>query len=151
MGTLRRFLARPRSDKTLLFCALGWLGAVRVSLALLRFRRTRRWLQRSGRTGRTGRSASGAASDPEPDLRSVRWAVSAASRLLPGTRCLAQALAGQVLLARRGVPTSLRIGVERSSGAMSAHAWLERDGRAVLGEARPDEFTPLSEFDGVSH
>ncbi|MEE8469670.1 MAG: lasso peptide biosynthesis B2 protein, partial [Planctomycetota bacterium] len=118
MGKLRRFLARPWSEKTLLFCALGWLGAVRSSLALLRFHRTRRWLERGGRGGR------GAASDPEPDLRRVRWAVNAASRLLPGTRCLAQALAGQVLLARRGVPTSLRIGVERSSEAMSAHAWL---------------------------
>ncbi len=144
MGTLRSFLARPRSDKTLLFCALGWLGAVRASLSLLRFRRTRRWLQR------IGSGARGAASDPELDLGRVRWAISAASRLLPGTRCLAQALAGQVLLARRGVPTSLRIGVERSSEAMSAHAWLEQDGRVVLGEARPDEFTPLSDLDGRS-
>ena len=145
MGTLRKFLARPRSEKTLLFLALGWLGAVRASLTLLRFHRTRRWVERIGRGGR------GVAPDPEPDLRRVRWAVGAASRLLPGTRCLAQALAGQVVLARRGVPTRLRIGVGRSSGEVSAHAWLERDGRVVLGEARPDEFTPLSEFDGVSN
>ena len=145
MGKLGRLLARPWSEKTLLFLAWGWLGAVRASLTLLRFRRTLRWVERIGRGGR------GAAPDPELDLRRVRWAVGAASRLLPGTRCLAQALAGQVVLARRGVPTRLRIGVGRSSGAMSAHAWLERDGRAVLGEARSDEFTPLSEIDGVSN
>jgi len=47
---------------------------------------------------------------------------------------LAQALAIQVLLERRGYPTQLRIGFTRSKGGqMSAHAWVECEGRVVIG------------------
>lgn len=144
MGTLRSFLSRSRSEKMLMLAAIGWLGAVRASLVVQRFHRTRRWLERRGSHARA------AVPDPDLELQRVRWAVSRASRLLPGTRCLPQALAGQVLLARRGVPVNLRIGVGHGEEGFAAHAWLERDGKTVLGEARPGEFTPLSKFDGVS-
>jgi hypothetical protein len=72
-------------------------------------------------------------------------AVERAGRALPAGGCLAQALAAQVLLARAGVPTQLRIGVARSAGApLRAHAWLERDGCVILGGSdKLARFTPF--------
>jgi hypothetical protein len=66
----------------------------------------------------------------------VAWAVMVASHYIPGARCLAQALATQVLLERRGYPTQLRIGFTRGMGGqMSAHAWVESQGRVAIGGA----------------
>jgi hypothetical protein len=49
---------------------------------------------------------------------------------------LAQALATQVLLERRGYPTQLRIGfTSYKGGQMSAHAWVESQGRVAIGGA----------------
>jgi len=39
--------------------------------------------------------------------------------------CLRQALVLQRLLGRRGIPTTLRIGVRLETGDLDAHAWLE--------------------------
>ena len=62
-------------------------------------------------------------------------------------RCLTRALALQRLLARRGWPASLHVGVRRDRGALLAHAWVELDG-AVLGDS-PEHvatFVPLAGF-----
>lgn len=78
-------------------------------------------------------------------------AVDRASRRL-GLTCLPRALTAHALLARRGIRTSLQIGVARVPGSpLEAHAWIERDGLVVLGEL-PDlsRFVkmPLSEKEG---
>jgi len=49
--------------------------------------------------------------------------------------CLPQSLALWWLLRRRGLPAELRIGVAKPDGRMSAHAWVELDGRAVNDHA----------------
>jgi hypothetical protein len=51
---------------------------------------------------------------------------------LPGdTRCLTRSLVLVRLLGRRGIPTTLIIGVQ-AAPEFSAHAWVELDGRALL-------------------
>jgi len=77
-------------------------------------------------------------------------AVTVASRYVPKATCLTQALATQVLLARRGHSVHLRIGVARSeTGEFQAHAWVECYGRVVIGGAdAPVRFTPLPPLDG---
>jgi hypothetical protein len=53
-------------------------------------------------------------------------------------------MAGQILLARLGQPSELRIGVAKDTlKGLKAHAWLETSGRVVLGETEPGEYTPL--------
>ena len=70
------------------------------------------------------------------DERVVAWSVAAASRLVPGANCLTQALAGQLLLARRGRASRIRIGVRPGpNGALLAHAWLLSGSRVLLGGA----------------
>jgi len=71
------------------------------------------------------------------DARSVYkivWAVSAAARRVPQATCLTQALATQIMLGRRGHRTSLQLGIMKTAaGKMDAHAWLEREGKVLIG------------------
>ncbi len=55
------------------------------------------------------------------------------NHLYPMT-CLRRALTLQKLLAKRGIPVELKIGVRKQDGQLSAHAWLEFQGQP-LGEA----------------
>jgi hypothetical protein len=73
----------------------------------------------------------------------LRGAVLVASRLVPASSCLVQAIALQILLARRGLASQLRLGVSSSStDGMAAHAWLEYDGCVLIG-ARREGYAPL--------
>ena len=87
--------------------------------------------------------------DPEIHRRVV-WAVKTASRFVPKATCLTQALVAQIILARRGCATDLQIGVARSEqGSVEAHAWLESDGRVLIGGMTDlDRFTALPPLRG---
>lgn len=75
--------------------------------------------------------------DPDAVARVV-WAVQGISRRVPGMTCLVQALAAQAMLARRGVPARVRVGVRPAAtpaASLDAHAWLESsDGRVLIGD-----------------
>jgi hypothetical protein len=68
-------------------------------------------------------------------------------------RCLPRSLALTRLLARRGVRTTLRIGVRPEGGALRAHAWVEWIGRALNDDAHTlGEFAPFERvLDGTHH
>lgn len=70
-------------------------------------------------------------------------AVRRAARFVPGATCLTQALALRALLARGGRASTLTLGVRNPVGALEAHAWLEADGRIVLGDPHPVPFQRL--------
>ncbi|TAJ26291.1 MAG: lasso peptide biosynthesis B2 protein [Nitrospirae bacterium] len=76
----------------------------------------------------------------------LAWLVNIAGRysFIKAT-CLKQALVLSWLLERRGFSTLLRIGVSRHAGALKAHAWLEQDGRIILGLHVHEHFEPLFE------
>lgn len=77
-------------------------------------------------------------------IEHVAWAVEAASRFVPNATCLTQAVAGHLLLRRCGYATKLCLGVARpSKGEFYAHAWIERDGRVLIGGAQSAKFTRL--------
>ena len=48
--------------------------------------------------------------------------------------CLPCALAPQLMLRRRGTASALCLGVRRDEATLSAHAWVEIDGKVVVGE-----------------
>lgn len=74
----------------------------------------------------------------------IAWLVETAGRYCPtGTSCLKEALVLSRLLARRGIPATLRIGVGRHADVFAAHAWLEHDGRVILGNRDLGSYTPL--------
>jgi len=45
--------------------------------------------------------------------------------------CLEKSLAPWWLLARQGIPSSLRIGTRKADGQFEAHAWIEYEGAAL--------------------
>jgi transglutaminase superfamily protein len=141
MRKLHRFLRLRLSDQCLLVEAALLLGLVRLGLRVLSFRTLWRLVTRfSGRVPWAPGTASFQADR-------ITWAVSITSPYVLGVRpCLAQALAAQLLLVRRGLPALLRVGVTRvGQGPVQAHAWMETDGRVVVGGPRSEleRYTPL--------
>ena len=80
----------------------------------------------------------------------VAWTVEVTGRYMPGVgTCLTQALTARVLLARRGHPALLRIGVVKGEeGQLQAHAWLESGGRVVIGGSELERYVPLVALEG---
>ncbi len=79
------------------------------------------------------------------NLKRMAWLVDVADRYAPGkSSCLRQTAALAWLLRRRGVATSLRIGVARREGKFTAHSWLESGEGELFGLSETDEYAPLS-------
>jgi hypothetical protein len=73
-------------------------------------------------------------SRPRFDLTTIIWAVEAVSARVPRATCLTQAISAKVLLRWSGLQSDLCLGVACSvNGALRAHAWLEREGRTIIG------------------
>ncbi len=147
MGRLARLAARSPTERSLLLKAAVLIAVIRVGLSTLRFERLRLLLARLAVPGPAGHPAHPA----DASVESVIWAVEAVGRHLPaiGT-CLTQALAAHVLLARRGFPSNLRIGVARTAnGTFEAHAWLERDGTILIGGRASRRYTPMPALNGL--
>lgn len=124
MASLRRLARLSRNDLGLLLRALGAVVKVRAHL----LRRTHDDLRRLIETHPITSDPSNAA------LTEVAWSVSSAARLIPGATCLTQANAGQLLLARRGHPSTVRLSVRmEKNGKLAPHAWLMSGNTIVLG------------------
>ena len=115
------------------------LFALRVLLQVLPFRFVMHQLDRLHRNPNAGEKN-------DEYRRRVVWAVGVAGRRVLGARpCLPEALGGRLLLRRRGFDVRLQIGVAKTgTGRLQAHAWLEEDGKIILGGQESIlYFTPL--------
>lgn len=84
------------------------------------------------------------ATNPSCAVSTIVRLVETAGRFCPaGTSCLKEALVLSRLLAQRGIPATLRIGVADQAGSFAAHAWMEQDGQVVLGAGNVSAYTPL--------
>lgn len=59
--------------------------------------------------------------------------------------CLEKALAGKWMLRRRGIPSTMYVGMARRDGEYVAHAWLVGEGETVTGGSRIS-YAPLAAF-----
>jgi len=124
IGSWRRWRRLAPADRDLRRRAFVLLAAARAGAPLLGLEPLRRRLR-----ALAGRSP---ARDANPGA--VGRAVESAALRLPGSRCLARALAAEALLLRHGLPATLRLGVARDGGAgIEAHAWVLSGGVAVAG------------------
>jgi len=155
---LRRFVSLPAADKGLFLAAWWELARVRWALrstpfARLQQRRSERWHARGlpGATGRPERLEAGASPsgvDAATDLTRVGWAVASAARFVPGATCLPQAMTAQALLIRRGRPSVIHTGFDRTDAkGVEGHAWLECDGRVVVGDIGLERFVRTASFE----
>lgn len=136
---LVKFFHLPLAYQGLVAVSASLLWMVRLGLWLVPFRNLQRLLTCLAQVCPKRREVNAATIDR------VVWAVIVASHCVPQATCLTQALVTRLLLARYGCDAYLRFGVARSdSGQFQAHAWLECQGRVVIGGVdSPTRFTPL--------
>lgn len=99
------------------------LAATRILLAILGLDRTRRLLATKRECRVDARRAE----------QLARAMILASHRVPFATTCLDRAVALWWLLSRERIGAVLRIGV-RKTATLSAHAWIEHDGRVLLDE-----------------
>lgn len=58
--------------------------------------------------------------------------------------CLEQAIAAKLMLWRRGVASTLHLGVAKQGETLTAHAWLDCNGKTITGGQGKAYFTPLT-------
>jgi len=117
---------RPRQWAEL---ARAWWLMLHVRKRLLKqpFGEARVWFKE--------RIAAPAHSKVRPSPHRILWAVSRAAWFLPGEcTCLHRAVTAKILLAQHGWAAELHIGGRHGAkGRFEAHAWLECEGRVILG------------------
>ncbi len=136
----RSLLERSEGARTLLLSAFVRVVLSRIALSLLPFRAIHRFLAPEHKTAeRRARSSD--------SIERITWAITVSARRIPGASCLTQAIAAHSLLRRHGHAAHLRIGVVKSdSGALRAHAWIDVEGKTVLGQTS-EEFTTLESIE----
>ena len=133
----RRWRDLPRGDRRAALVMAALVPLVHISVRVLDYQRTHRWLARRTTPPETRRL-------PADALR--RW-VTATTRVqayspCPGN-CLSRSLALWWLLRRCAVDATLQLGVSLA-GRFAAHAWVEANGQ-VLNDT-PDvatRYTPM--------
>ncbi len=140
MAQRRRSLASlTSSERRLMVRALTTVARIRVALWAKRFASIRSQIVDLEATAP-------AALD---DLRQIAWSVTATAKLVPQATCLTQALAGQTLLAQRGLASTVQLSISQNTGTdLRPHAWLLSDDIIVLGGTR-DEYVrhrPLADY-----
>jgi len=77
----------------------------------------------------------------------IAWAVTTAGCFIPKSTCLVKAMAVQALLAGEGIASVLHIGVMKGNGAsLDAHAWVESEGRVVIGGSEDLPYKKIASF-----
>jgi hypothetical protein len=144
-NNLAKWRKLPWADRGLLVEAFSWLALIRLLIAVLPFK----WIVSLFRL-KQGEDL--AAPDGVLAEKAVRigWAVRAtAQRQIWDSTCLSQAVAGAVLLRRRGIHSTFYLGVAKglaSTKEMSAHAWLRCGAIILTGAAGHERFTVISSF-----
>jgi len=142
---LARLRGRSATERDLLVEAMWWLGVARGAILALPFRWTARLFALS-----PGETQTVVNPDSPEVTQRIAWALRVASARSPWrSTCLAQALAGSVMLRRRRLPGTLVLGVARSDAEgrqLMAHAWLS-SGRAIItGIDEHERYNAVAKF-----
>jgi len=130
-------------DLPLLLNALFWVCWVRLGLSFSSLEKIREVLLPEVLSS----------SNHDLDLNRMAWSVRRISRFIPMATCLTRAQALQIMLARKGLPTELILGVSRSASKdFLAHAWIEKDGQILIGGSKRkiDSYSKLKTYGATS-
>lgn len=132
------------AERGLLLEAVVWLGLARLAVLTVPFRRMAPWLGRH-----MAESAPAVDTATEHCALRLGWAVRTMSCLTPwNSNCLAQAMAVTRMLQRRGMVSTLYLGLRQDDAhELQAHAWV-RCGSVVLtgGRRSPQLYTVVATF-----
>ena len=126
-----RLLAAASIAQIAAACALRTMTLPALRIACARLRPVAAWLMR----GSADR---------------VIWAIDATGRRLGGvSTCLVRALVAETCLSTPERPLRVLIGVRRGAiGELRAHAWVDEQGRTLIGESS-EEFVTMLAWDRV--
>lgn len=141
MGKLKQLLKLSPADILLLVRVAGLLVIVGLGLRVLPFRMLQANFAARRLRWHTSQTADGRS------VGRLVWAVEVAGSYV-GASCLEKALTLQRLLSRRGASTRLWLGVQRWEATLQAHAWLEHNGRVIVGGPVNERYAQLCCFDG---
>jgi hypothetical protein len=131
MRRLRKWMQLSCAERRLLLRAWLLLIAVRLGLRTLPFRWLWRFTQRLAQPQMRPQSPVTLTSE----IDAIVWAVKVASRYAGSSvSCLPRALTTYLLLGRAGVDANFRLGVVHTSADLEAHAWVEWNGRVLVGK-----------------
>ncbi|MEP9378545.1 lasso peptide biosynthesis B2 protein [Aquabacter sp. CN5-332] len=134
--------ARLQAVETLLALALGWL-----LVFVLPFRVLAKLLGHAGPSENS--QGQGASSTHLGIARGLGWRIERLAPRFPGrATCLVRAVAGWLLLRRRGISSVVRFGVRRHEGVLEAHAWIRVGETTVLGGEEAQTFAPIADLGG---
>ncbi|WP_372720133.1 lasso peptide biosynthesis B2 protein [Novipirellula sp.] len=129
-----RFSRIPPDRRKLLLQAIFWLLVDGVSLRLFPTWTLRVAYERQPRSNPHG----------HVDARNIARGVMIATNYVPWHTCLTRALVACRLLQQHQIPSRLQIGATRIDGKFQAHAWVESNGKVVIGRTRDlERFVPL--------
>ena len=136
MRRIRKFFKLSSEEQYLLIKTWILLGIIRLGLELFPFSTLRKLLYKLTILFRgLGKDFS---------VEYLVWSVAVVSPYVPKTTCLAQALTAQFLLQRAGHQARLHIGVNYGiGGRLEAHAWVESQGRILIGGFDLNRYTHL--------
>jgi hypothetical protein len=150
MGPVGRLRRLPRGQRLLVLKAALLLAVLRLGLAVLPFAKVLDFVERVGAGRRGRRRGRRRGSDLDGWITAVAVA---GPHVAPARPCLPQALLVLGLLRKAGRPAELRIGVKRKEDdggetngreGPFAHAWVESEGRVVIGgEDAPERYVAL--------
>jgi len=131
------------ADRGLLLEAVWWLGLARLALLIVPFRWIAPYLGRQ--KAETGPDLG---AHPEEEVLRIGWAVRATARRTPWeSTCLAQAIAANRLLRRRGISSTLYLGMAKDErDEWQAHAWLRCGPHVLTGGPGHERFAVVTTF-----
>jgi hypothetical protein len=140
---LRKFFRRSWRDRLLLIEAALWLGLAWLAIAALPFRWLAPYLGQQ-----QWESPTMDVPDPHEYVQRISRAVLTMSEHAPWqSTCLPQAIAAKMMLQRRGICSTLYLGVAKDSEeGLVAHAWLRSGATILTGEPGWERFTVVSTF-----
>lgn len=141
MFRLLKFVRLPAAEKILFIETLLLVPTVRIAIWVVPYRILQKGFVRT--------------LSPKTDAGGADWRqiekitnfVRLTSRFVPFASCLTQALAALYLLRVKGQDAELKIGVKKDENArFEAHAWLEKDGRIIIGKlSKHERFMALND------
>lgn len=145
MRLLIRFFALPLREQATAVEAVFCLALAR-GLLFVPFRRLAPLLGRP-QTGDDGASIVLDARQRASALAIRRALLRVCERLPWYSSCLVRALAGRMMLRRRGMPSALHLGARSETEVeLAAHAWLRCGEVDVIGVETADNYTPIVAF-----
>lgn len=140
---LNKFVRSPWSQKKNFLEACCWLALARMAIVLIPFRRIAPHLGHHMEESPATRNL-----EQLQQVRDVAHVVQRMADFMPWQcKCLAQAISAKMMLQRRGVSSTLYLGVaKKGETELCAHAWLRSGDRIVTGRDGMKQFAVVSFF-----